>query len=690
MAALDARRRAAGGRCTRPPASTSAPAPRRRWRCRSWPRSWPLRPRPVRTAGRGAAAASERRARHSPTDPVCGMAVAAVEAVAPPRPRRRPLLVLRQRLPAGLRRRPRRLPAHVTDRGSTSRSPTSTRCSGALDDADYLADLGLATALFCAVRLPQPLLLEGEAGVGKTEAAKALARVLDTPLVRLQCYEGIDAAEALYEWNYPRQLLGIRLAEAAGRDARRARPVRPRLPRRAAAAAGHRAPRSPAGGAADRRGRPGRRRVRGVPVRAAGRVGGHHPRAGHPAGHPPAGRGPHVEPHPRPARRPQAALPLPLDRLPRRSTGPWRSSGGGCRPRRPRSPSRWRRRCSGCARSTCRSRPGIAEAIDWVAAARAARPRPARRRRRRRRRSGSVLKYREDLDLARERGLAGSPPDDRTDVDSTAATRLAGRPELDLADVVGAVGQLLHAAGVPVTPERSGRFATAVALGAAGHDRRALLGRAGHAAERATSRSRRTTAVFAQVFRGLADVGRLARARRPVGARARQPARTRRRRARPPTAARGRRAARARRPPRAGRPADDDGAPGGADLLAAASADERLGPPTSPTSRPTSWPASGGAWSALPVATAAARVSRRTVRHPRGRDLDLRATLRRAHGHGGDPVAGRTATGAGGPAARAAGRRLGLDGALRPRLPPPAARRRCGPRGPRRSCSPPA
>jgi MoxR-like ATPase len=87
-----------------------------------------------------------------------------------------------------------------------------------LDGADYLADLGLATALYCAVRLPQPLLLEGEAGVGKTEAAKALAGVLDTPLVRLQCYEGIDAAEALYEWNYPRQLLGIRVAEATGRD----------------------------------------------------------------------------------------------------------------------------------------------------------------------------------------------------------------------------------------------------------------------------------------------------------------------------------------------------------------------------------------------------------------------------------------------------------------------------------------
>jgi MoxR-like ATPase len=86
-----------------------------------------------------------------------------------------------------------------------------------LDAVDYLADQGLATALFCAARLPQPLLLEGEAGVGKTEAAKALAAALDTPLVRLQCYEGIDAAEALYEWNYSRQLLGIRAAEASGK-----------------------------------------------------------------------------------------------------------------------------------------------------------------------------------------------------------------------------------------------------------------------------------------------------------------------------------------------------------------------------------------------------------------------------------------------------------------------------------------
>jgi MoxR-like ATPase len=96
--------------------------------------------------------------------------------------------------------------------------PTVEALAARLDAVDYLADDGLATAMFLGLRLPQPLLLEGEAGVGKTEAARALAAALDTPLIRLQCYEGLDATEALYEWNYPRQLLAIRMAEARGAE----------------------------------------------------------------------------------------------------------------------------------------------------------------------------------------------------------------------------------------------------------------------------------------------------------------------------------------------------------------------------------------------------------------------------------------------------------------------------------------
>jgi MoxR-like ATPase len=84
------------------------------------------------------------------------------------------------------------------------------------DAQDYLLDVGTASAVYLAVTLGRPLLLEGEPGVGKTTAAKTLAVVMGTPLVRLQCYEGLTATEALYDWNYQRQLLSIRLAEAKG------------------------------------------------------------------------------------------------------------------------------------------------------------------------------------------------------------------------------------------------------------------------------------------------------------------------------------------------------------------------------------------------------------------------------------------------------------------------------------------
>jgi MoxR-like ATPase len=85
-----------------------------------------------------------------------------------------------------------------------------------LDAVDYLADDGVATAAFLALRMGRPLFVEGEAGVGKTALAHALAEVLGAPLIRLQCYEGLDAAQALYDWDFPRQLLHLRTAEAAG------------------------------------------------------------------------------------------------------------------------------------------------------------------------------------------------------------------------------------------------------------------------------------------------------------------------------------------------------------------------------------------------------------------------------------------------------------------------------------------
>ena len=85
-----------------------------------------------------------------------------------------------------------------------------------LESHDYLASRSLATVLFLALKLKRPLFLEGDAGVGKTEVAKVLAKALDRPLIRLQCYEGLDISSAVYEWNYPAQMLEIRLSEASG------------------------------------------------------------------------------------------------------------------------------------------------------------------------------------------------------------------------------------------------------------------------------------------------------------------------------------------------------------------------------------------------------------------------------------------------------------------------------------------
>jgi hypothetical protein len=221
-----------------------------------------------------------------------------------------------------------------------------------LDGVDYLADDGVATAAYLALALPRPLLLEGEAGTGKTSLAQALADVLGAQLLRLQCYEGIDAAQALFDWDFPRQLLHLRAAR------RRAT----RTPRGWSR-------RSTAAGSCSRR-----------PLLAAlettpsvllvdevdraddefeafllgGALGlhGDGARAGHGAGRGAAGRRRHVEPHPRGARRAQAPLPLPLVEHPSFERRGSRSCAGGCR-RRPRgSPSRSPAPCRCCAGRT--------------------------------------------------------------------------------------------------------------------------------------------------------------------------------------------------------------------------------------------------------------------------------------------------------------------------------------------------
>ena len=225
-----------------------------------------------------------------------------------------------------------------------------------LADVDYLVDEGLATSMFLSLRLPQPLLLEGEAGVGKTEAAKSLALVLDTPLIRLQCYEGIDAAEALYEWNYPRQLLAIRLAESSGStiaeeelfesDFLIRRPLLRALE--------HPGPR-PAVLLIDEIDRADDDfeafllellADASVTIPEIGTI-----RATHPPDH-----RADLESDARPARRRQAAMPLPQDRLSHARSARWRSCAGASRARRRRWPSRSRTPSRACERATSRSR----------------------------------------------------------------------------------------------------------------------------------------------------------------------------------------------------------------------------------------------------------------------------------------------------------------------------------------------
>ena len=313
-----------------------------------------------------------------------------------------------------------------------------------LDAVDHLVDEGTATALFLAATLGQPLLLEGEPGVGKTAAAKAMASALGAPLIRLQCYEGLAVNEALYEWNYQRQLLAIRLAEAQGRSLVDADLFTEEflLERPILACLRHQGP--VRAGAAHRRDRPGRRRVRGAAASSSSARGRSPSRSW--------------------ARSPRCTRPIVVltsnrsrelhDALKRRCLYHWidfpeRGPGGrdraavGARRRATRS-------CRRPPRSSVRVReldldkaPGLAEAINWVSALSAlgvtelgrARRRPHPRRRRQ-----DPRRPRPRRRLARR---------------ASAVEEAAGRPTLfagvDRAALAAALGRRLRTGGVPVT-----------------------------------------------------------------------------------------------------------------------------------------------------------------------------------------------------------------------------------------------
>ena len=208
----------------------------------------------------------------------------------------------------------------------------------ALGGQQYVADRGLALSIYLALRLKRPLFLEGEAGVGKTEVAKVLAAALQTELIRLQCYEGLDVNHAVYEWNYPRQILEIRMLEASHAMDRAAaarelftesflikRPLLQALEPRE---------RPPVLFIDEDRSRG--RGVRGIPAGVALRLPGDDPRAGDDSRVASSGSNHHLKPHTRSSRRTEAALPVCLDRLSRlrqrtahrRGQGPGRARRG--------------------------------------------------------------------------------------------------------------------------------------------------------------------------------------------------------------------------------------------------------------------------------------------------------------------------------------------------------------------------
>ena len=279
----------------------------------------------------------------------------------------------------------------------------------ALAEHDYLADEGLATAIFLAIRLQRPLLLEGEAGVGKTEVAKVLARWTGGELVRLQCYEGIDAGQAVYEWDYSRQLLHLRAVEAGGGEvvedelySERFLVKRPLL--RAIAyeggALGAVAPPVLLVDEVDRADDEFEAfllEILSDYTVTVPELGTFH------ASDAPARRR-HVQPHARRARRAEAAMPVPLDLAPRlrtRARHPARPRARGARMQLAREVAA---AVESLRELELYKPPGVAETIDWANAL-AALGRTSIDEHAVEVTLGTILKYREDQDRTRANGI---------------------------------------------------------------------------------------------------------------------------------------------------------------------------------------------------------------------------------------------------------------------------------------------